>query len=43
MQLMGHADIETTLVYVDVTPLEVYQQYAHAVTQQLRPVPVLPS
>jgi integrase len=43
MQLMGHADIETTLVYVKVTPLEVYQEYARAVAQQIRPVPVLPS
>ncbi len=43
MQLMGHADIETTLVYVKVTPLEVYQQYARAVSQQIRPIPVLPS
>jgi integrase/recombinase XerD len=43
MQLMGHADIETTLVYVEVTPLEVYQQYARAVARQIRPVPVLPS
>ena len=39
MQLMGHARIETTLVYVEVTPLEVYQQYAKAVTQHIRPVP----
>jgi len=43
MQLMGHADIETTLVYVEVTPLEVYQQYARAVARQTRPVPVLTS
>jgi len=43
MQLMGHADIETTLVYVEVTPLEVYQQYARAVARQIRPVPVVPS
>jgi integrase len=43
MQLMGHSDIETTLVYVEVTPLEVYQQYARAVARQIRPVPVLPS
>jgi integrase/recombinase XerD len=40
MQLMGHADIQTTLIYVQVTPLEVYQQYARAVAQHLRPVPV---
>ena len=38
MQLMGHARIETTMVYVEVTPLEVYQQYAKAVTQHIRPV-----
>ena len=40
MQLMGHAHIQTTLVYVQVTPLEVYQQYARAVAQHIRPVPV---
>jgi hypothetical protein len=30
---MGHAQIQTTLVYMQVTPLEVYQQYARAVAQ----------
>jgi integrase len=40
MQLMGHAQIQTTLVYLQVTPLEVYQQYARAVAQLIRPVPV---
>jgi integrase len=39
MQLMGHAQIQTTLVYVQVAPLEVYQQYARAVAQHIRPVP----
>ena len=39
MQLMGHAKIETTMVYVQITPLEVYQQYARAVSQHIRPVP----
>src|SRR2546423_3354757 len=39
MQLMGHAQIQTTMVYVQVTPLEVYQQYAKAVAQHIRPVP----
>lgn len=43
MQLMGHARIQTTLVYVQVTPLEVYQQYARAVAQHIRPVPGIPS
>jgi len=40
MQLMGHAQIQTTLVYMQVTPLEVYQQYARAIAQHIRPVPV---
>src|ERR1700687_3145428 len=33
MQLMGHSQIQTTLVYVQLTPLDVYQQYARAVKQ----------
>jgi site-specific recombinase XerD len=40
MQLMGHAQIQTTLLYMQVTPLEVYQQYARAVSQHIRPAPV---
>ena len=43
MQLMGHAQIQTTLVYMQITPLEVYQQYARAVAQLIRPVPVTPT
>src|SRR5258708_1580425 len=43
MQLMGHAQIQTTLDYMQVTPLEVYQQYARAVAQLIRPVPVTPA
>src|SRR5215467_6722110 len=39
MQLMGHADIETTLLYVQVTPQDVYLQYARAVAQRIRPLP----
>jgi len=39
MRLMGHAHIQTTMVYVDITPLEVYQQYARAVAQLVRPTP----
>ena len=37
MQLMGHSQIQTTLVYVQLTPLDVYQQYARAVNQHVRP------
>jgi integrase len=43
MQLMGHSDIQTTLLYVQVTPQDVYLQYARAVTQHLRPVPLTTS
>jgi integrase/recombinase XerD len=43
MQLMGHANIQTTLVYVHVTPLEVYQQYARAVAELIRPAPGISS
>jgi integrase/recombinase XerD len=39
MQLMGHADIQTTLHYVQVTPQDVYLEYARAVAQHLRPLP----
>jgi len=43
MQLMGHSDIQTTLQYVQVTPQDVYLQYARAVAQHLRPLPVTAS
>jgi site-specific recombinase XerD len=43
MQLLGHAQVQTTLIYVQITPLEVYQQYARAVAQQIRPLPPLPT
>ena len=39
MRLMGHSDIQTTLLYVHVTPQDVYRQYARAVAQHIRPVP----
>jgi len=31
------------LLYVDVTPQDVYQQYARAVAQHIRPLPVTTS
>lgn len=40
MQLLGHAGIQTTLIYVQVTPQEVYLQYARAVAQHIRPMPL---
>ena len=42
MQLMGHASIHTTVLYVQITPQEVYLQYARAVAQLIRPLPVTP-
>lgn len=39
MRLMGHSDIQTTLIYVQVTPQDVYLEYARAVAQHLRPLP----
>ena len=39
MKLMGHAQIETTMVYVSVTSQDVYQQYVRAVAQLVRPTP----
>ncbi len=41
MQLMGHAQIQTTMVYVQLTPKDVWEQYARAVSQHIRPVPPL--
>jgi len=43
MKLMGHANIQTTLLYVSVTPQDVYLEYARAVAQRIRPLPVTAS
>jgi integrase len=39
MRLMGHSDIQTTLLYVQVTPQDVYLEYTRAVAQHIRPLP----
>jgi integrase/recombinase XerD len=39
MQLMGHADIETTMHYVKVSPQDVYLEYARAATKCTHPQP----
>jgi site-specific recombinase XerD len=39
MQLMGHSQIQTTLIYIQLTPHDVYQQFARAVAQHIRPSP----
>jgi len=43
MKLMGHADIETSLRFVQVTPQDVCLQYARTVAQCIRPIPGNPS
>ncbi len=43
MRLMGHSDIQTTLRYVQITPQDVYVEYARAVAQHTRPVPKISS
>ena len=42
MQLMGHAQIQTTMVYIQLSPRDVWVQYARAVAQHIRPVPPQP-
>jgi integrase len=43
MKLMGHADIQTTLHYVQVSPQDVYLQYARAAAQCIHPQPRISS
>jgi integrase/recombinase XerD len=43
MQLMGHAEIETTMHYVKVSPQDVYLQYARAAAQRIHPQPRISS
>lgn len=43
MQLMGHAQIRTTMLYVELSPQEVWQQFAQAVARLTTPaVPAPP-
>jgi site-specific recombinase XerD len=37
MQLMGHAAISTTMIYVQISPQDVIEQYARAVARRLLP------
>ena len=36
-RLMGHSDIQTTLLYIHVSPQEVFDEYARAVKRQVSP------
>jgi len=42
MRLMGHADIQTTLHYAQITPQDVYLEYVRAVANCIHPLPVMP-
>jgi site-specific recombinase XerD len=42
MKLMGHAQISTTMIYVQISPRDVFEQYARAVAQQIRPILPIP-
>ncbi len=41
MHLMGHAQIETTMLYVQLSPQDVWREYARAVQNRVRPSPSL--
>jgi site-specific recombinase XerD len=43
MNLMGHSTITTTMIYVQISPRDVMEQYACAVAKRFLPAPVLPS
>jgi site-specific recombinase XerD len=43
MQVMGHADIQTTLLCIQATPQDVYLQYARAVANHIHRPPVTSS
>ncbi len=36
-RLMGHSNIETTMLYVQISPQDVYEEYARAVAKQTAP------
>jgi hypothetical protein len=36
MHLMGHAQIRTTMLYVELAPQDVWREYARAVAQRVR-------
>ena len=37
MNLMGHANVSTTMIYVQISPRDVMEQYARAVAHRLLP------
>jgi site-specific recombinase XerD len=42
MHLMGHSHISTTMLYVQISPRDVFEQYARAAAQLIRPTLPIP-
>ena len=42
MHLLGHAHISTTMIYLQIAPRDVFEQYARAVAQHVRPTLPIP-
>jgi len=42
MHLMGHSRIETTMLYVELSPREVWRQFHLAISKRTQPDPHLP-
>ncbi len=42
MRLMGHADIQTTLHYAQITPQDIYLEYVRAVAHRIHSLPAAP-
>lgn len=42
-RLMGHSNIETTLLYIQISPQDVYEEYARAVAKQVTPARIAQS
>ena len=42
-RLMGHSNIETTLLYIQISPQDVYAEYARAVAKQVAPARIAQS
>jgi site-specific recombinase XerD len=42
MQLMGHSEIETTMLYVQISRQDVWRQYIQAVHNRIPSLPCLP-
>jgi hypothetical protein len=40
MKLMGHANVQTTLEYVHLSPQDIYHEYTRAVAQQIQRTPL---